>query len=153
MEENTEDLTIFDTWTEADEEAAVEQVKTSYKIRHVIKNGEFWALAPHGTIYKLPLSLSIADFEKLTDAENDTDQFEVIKSILAAFVGDELAAKLEHEPVLFAFNLLQDYGETLAKVQGTSLGKSDGSVDSSTETTEPESEPISQPEATVSSQI
>ncbi|MDK6445723.1 hypothetical protein QP104_07325 [Alloscardovia omnicolens] len=128
--DNMNDIELFNNWTSQDEENALKQAKASTTIKHIIKNNEFWALAPGGKVYKLPINLSIADFTKLSEAQKDTDQFRVFKAILEAFAGVEQAHELEHEPFIVVSNILSDYGETLAKIQGTDLGKSQTSVDS-----------------------
>lgn len=126
----------FDDWDEAKESEALAEVAKQIKVRHIIKNNEYWALTPGGTVYKLPLYLSIADFEALSGASTDTDSLDQVKRILTVFAGDEQAERLEHEPMQVAFNLIQDYGETLAKSQGVELGKSPTSAESSTPMTE-----------------
>ena len=45
-------------------------------MRHIIKNNEYWALTPGGTVYKLPLYLSIADFEALSNTQTDTESLD-----------------------------------------------------------------------------
>lgn len=126
----------FDDWDETKEKEALAIVAENTKVRHIIKNSEYWALAPGGAIYKLPLYLSISDFEKLSAAETDAESIEQVKLILTAFAGEEQARKLEHEPHQVAINLLMDYGATLAKTQGADLGKSVDSSNSSTPKTE-----------------
>lgn len=126
----------FDAWNEQDEAEAIAETAKQVKVRHIIKNNEYWALAPSGHIYKLPLFLSIEDFDALSDAASDTESVEQIKRILAVFAGDEQARDLEKEPMQVAFNLLQDYGLMLSKSQGVELGKSPVSADSSTPKTE-----------------
>ena len=79
-------------------------------MRHIIKNNEYWALTPGGTVYKLPLYLSIADFEALSNTQTDTESLEQVKRILTVFAGDEQAERLEHEPMQVAFNLIQTTG-------------------------------------------
>ena len=103
---------------------------------HLPRNNEYWALAPGGTVYKLPLYLSIADFEALSNTQTDTESLGQVKRILTVFAGDEQAERLEHEPMQVAFNLIQDDGETLAKSQGVELGKSPTSAVSSSPMTE-----------------
>ena len=53
----------FEDWDETKETEALAEVAKQIKVRHIIKDNEYWALAPGGTVYKLPLYLSIADFE------------------------------------------------------------------------------------------
>lgn len=126
----------FEDWDEIREAEALAEVANQVKVRHIIKNSEYWALTPGGTVYKLPLYLSIADFEALSNTQTDTESLEQVKRILTVFAGDEQAERLEHEPMQVAFNLIQDYGETLAKSQGVELGKSPTSAESSTPMTE-----------------
>lgn len=123
----------FDSWTDEDEQAALTEVSQATQVRHIIKDNSYWALVPGGNIYKLPLYLSISQFEGLSSAESDEESFAKIKSILSTFAGPEQAARLEDEPLQVAYNLLQDYGETIAKTQGVAdLGKSANSASPST---------------------
>ena len=55
----------FDAWTPEDEKKALEASAEQMKVKHLIKDGSVWFLAPHGHIYKLPIALSIDDFAKL----------------------------------------------------------------------------------------
>ena len=132
----TPTIAEFDDWDETKETEALAEVAKQVKVRHIIKNNEDWALTPGGTVYKRPLYLSIADFEALSGASTDTDSLDQVKRILTVFAGDEQAKQLEREPMQVAFNLIQDYGETLAKSQGVELGKSQTSAESSTPKTE-----------------
>lgn len=136
MTDTIEDLTMFDNWSQQDEQEALANVVKASRVRHVIKNNEFWALTPSKNIYKLPLALSIEDFTRLDQAQSDSDQINQLKRLLKAFAGSEQAKKLEKEPILIAFNILSDYGETLAKIQGADLGKSSASASSSQESKE-----------------
>ena len=126
----------FEDWDETREAEALAEVANQVKVRHIIKNNEYWALTPGGTVYKLPLYLSIADFEALSGASTDTDSIDQVKRILTVFAGDEQAKQLEREPMQVAFTLIPDYGEPLAKSQGVELGKSPTSAESSTPMTE-----------------
>lgn len=123
----------FDAWTPEDEKKALEASAEQMKVKHLIKDGSVWFLAPHGHIYKLPIALSIDDFAKLSDLQSDVEQIQTLKEILAAFAGDEAAAQLVKEPVMVPMNILSDYGDVIAKVQGTDLGKSSASASSSRE--------------------
>ena len=125
----------FDAWTAEDEEKALEASAEQMKVKHLIKDGSVWFLAPHGHIYKLPLALSIDDFAKLSDIKSDVEQIQTLKDILAAFAGEEAAKELAKEPVMVPMNILNAYGEIIAKVQGADLGKSSASASSSEEKT------------------
>lgn len=123
----------FDAWTADDEEKALEASAEQMKVKHLIKDGSVWFLAPHGHIYKLPLNLSIDDFVRLSDLQSNTEQIHALKDILAAFAGEEAAKELAKEPVMVPMNILSAYGEIIAKVQGADLGKSSASASSYTE--------------------
>ncbi|MDN4187338.1 hypothetical protein DC496_02910 [Bifidobacterium breve] len=121
----------FDAWTQEDEDKALEAVATQMDVKHLIKDGSVWFLAPHGHIYKLPLALSIDDFVKLSDVKSDVEQIQTLKDMLTAFAGEEAAKELAKEPVMVPMNILNAYGEIIAKVQGADLGKSSASASSS----------------------
>ncbi len=84
----------FDAWTQEDEEKALEASAERMKVKHLIKDGSVWFLAPHGHIYKLPLNLSIDDFVRLSDLQSNTEQIQTLKEILAAFAGEDAAKEL-----------------------------------------------------------
>lgn len=121
----------FDAWTQEDEDKALEAVATQMDVKHLIKDGSVWFLAPHGHIYKLPLALSIDDFVKLSDIKSDVEQIQTLKDMLTAFAGEKAAKELAKEPVMVPMNILNAYGEIIAKVQGADLGKSSASASSS----------------------
>lgn len=113
----------FDTWTDETETKALQEFAGGFAVKHVIKNGEFWALTPGNGLYKLPLALSIHDYAGLSSA-SDTESIEALTSILRVFAGDEQAEQLEHEPIQVVMNILMQYGDVIAKTQGVSeLGK------------------------------
>ncbi len=124
----------FEAWTQEDEENALEASAERMKVKHLIKGDGVWFLAPHGHIYKLPLNLSIDDFVRLSDLQSNTEQIQALKDVLAAFAGEDAAKELANEPAMVPFNILNDYGEVLAKIQGVELGKSSASASSSKET-------------------
>lgn len=120
----------FEAWTQEDEDKALEAVATQMDVKHLIKDGSVWFLAPHGHIYKLPLALSIDDFVRLSDIKSDVEQIQTLKDMLTAFAGEEAAKELAKEPVMVPMNILSAYGEIIAKVQGADLGKSSASASS-----------------------
>ena len=125
----------FEAWTQEDEDKALETVAAQMDVKHLIKDGSVWFLAPHGHIYKLPLALSIDDFVKLSDIKSDVEQIQTLKDMLTAFAGEDAAKELAKEPVMVPMNILNAYGEIIAKVQGADLGKSSASASSSEEKT------------------
>lgn len=128
----------FEAWTQEDEDKALEAVAAQMDVKHLIKDGSVWFLAPHGHIYKLPLALSIDDFVKLSELQSNSEQIQMLKGILETFAGEDAAKELSKEPAMVPFNILNAYGEVLARVQGVELGKSSTSAASSKEKTEVE---------------
>lgn len=138
MTKKTETPSIdeFDAWTDELERQALETQSANYKVRHIIRNDSYWALAPGGAMYRLPMAMSISDYERLSNAETDTEGIEQLKRIIETFAGKDQAKRLEREPVQVVMNILNDYGSAIARSQGASLGKSNGSSDDSANTRE-----------------
>lgn len=113
----------FDAWDEDAETKAIKETAHRYHVKHIIKNGEYWALTPDGTIYKLPLDLSVDDFKRLSDVDSNAESIDGILTIITAFAGKDQAKQLATQPVNVVAYLLQDYAATLAKIQGADLGK------------------------------
>lgn len=131
----TPSIEEFNQWNEEFERRALEAQAKNFEVLHVIKDNAYWALTPSGSIYKLPMAMSITDYERLSNAETDTEGIEQLKRIIETFAGKNQAGKLEREPVQVVMNILNDYGSVIARSQGASLGKSDGSSDDSASTT------------------
>ena len=120
------DLSIFDDWTDEQEEQALAMVANAFRVRHIIKGDEAWFLAPRGVVYRLPLSLTLKDFKRLSSVD-DMESADGVRELLRAFVGDDAADKLDDEPVQVTFNILSDYGRLVTSAQGAGLGKSEDS--------------------------
>lgn len=114
----------FDTWDEEKETEALAKTARQYCVRHIIKGDSVWFLVPGGHVYHLPLNLSIDDFLALEESVSDSDQIKAVAGILESFAGKNEADRLRKEPMLVTLNLIGDYGETFAKIQGAPLGKS-----------------------------
>mgnify|MGYP007008491864 CR=1 FL=1 len=124
-------ISDFDAWTDADEEKALEATAKTMRVKHVIKDGSVWFLAPNGRVYKLPVALSIDDFDRLSNLQSDSEQIQALKDMLAAFAGETAAEQLAKEPVMVPLNILNDYGRIISRIQGVELGKSSRSSESS----------------------
>ncbi|MDQ4436132.1 hypothetical protein QCG98_10235, partial [Bifidobacterium breve] len=64
----------FEAWTDEDEAKALQESAESMNVKHIIKDGNVWFLAPKGHVYKLPLALSIDDFVRLSDLQSNSEQ-------------------------------------------------------------------------------
>lgn len=135
-------LADFNNWTAADDDAAIRQAATSFDVKHVIKNNQYWALAPGGRIYKLPLALSLDDYGRFMNAKNDMESIDGLRDMLNTFSptqGEQIAT----EPIQVLQNLLSDYAAIIVKTQGVSLGESKTSTTDSNPTSAPQSAPTS----------
>lgn len=128
----------FEAWTAEDEAKALQESAEAMNVKHIIRDGNVWFLAPKGHVYKLPLALSIDDFVRLSELQSNSEQIQMLKGILETFAGEDAAKELSKEPAMVPFNILNTYGEVLARVQGVELGKSSTSAASSKEKTEVE---------------
>lgn len=128
----------FEAWTAEDEAKALQESAEAMSVKHIIRDGNVWFLAPKGHVYKLPLALSIDDFVRLSELQSNSEQIQMLKGILETFAGEDAAKELSKEPAMVPFNILNAYGEVLARVQGVELGKSSTSAASSKEKTEVE---------------
>ena len=114
----------FDAWTPEAEQAALAAIGESFHVQHVITGDTFWALAPNGQTYQLPLGLSIKDFEALSaDGNSDVQSIGAVKNLISSFAGPEQAASLEEQPVQVVMNILTQYGTVIRDSQGADLGK------------------------------
>ncbi|GAA6121894.1 hypothetical protein BPY_00020 [Bifidobacterium psychraerophilum] len=121
----------FEEWNDELEEQALIAASKGFAVRHVLKDGCFWGLAPNGKIYKLPLALSIDDFERISNSATDSESIDGLKRLLTTFApGQE--KDLSREPIQVVMNLLTEYGSVIAKSQGADLGKSQASSPNST---------------------
>lgn len=124
MTNSTPTKAEFDAWTPELERKALADIGDCFRVHHIIKGDLFWALAPNGKTYKLPLSLSIKDFEALSaDGNSDTQSINAIKDLIRSFAGAEQAKSLEAQPVQVVMNILNQYGEVIRESQGADLGK------------------------------
>lgn len=124
MSDKTPTKAEFDAWTPETEQAALAAIGESFHVRHIIKDDTFWALAPNGKVYKLPLGLSIKDFEALSaDGNSDVQSISAVKDLIRSFAGPEQAESLETQPVQVVMNILNQYGTVIRDSQGADLGK------------------------------
>ena len=132
----------FTNWTPADDDAAIRQAATTFNVKHVIKNRQYWALVPGGRIYKLPLALSLDDYGRFMGAQNDLESIDGLRTLLNTFSPSQ-AAQIAAEPIQVLQNLLTDYAGIIVKTQGVSLGESTTSTENSSQTTGRPSAPTS----------
>ena len=135
-------LADFNNWTAADDDDAIRQAATGFDVKHVIKNNQYWALAPSGHVYKLPIALSLDDYGRFMNAKNDMESIDGLRDMLNTFSPAQ-GAQIAGEPIQVLQNLLTDYAAIIVKTQGVSLGESTPSTDGSNPTSAPRSAPTS----------
>ena len=124
MNDKTPTKAEFDAWTPESEHEALAAIAEAFHVRHIIKGDTFWALAPNGKVYKLPLGLSIKDFEALSaEGNSDVQSISAVKDLIRSFAGPEQAESLEAQPVQVVMNILNQYGTVIRDSQGADLGK------------------------------
>ncbi|RYQ42349.1 hypothetical protein [Bifidobacterium pseudolongum] len=124
MSDKTPTTAEFDAWTPETEHDALAAIGEAFHVRHIIKGDTFWALAPNGKVYKLPLGLSIKDFEALSaEGNSDVQSISAVKDLIRSFAGPEQAESLEAQPVQVVMNILNQYGTVIRDSQGADLGK------------------------------
>lgn len=124
MSDKTPTKAEFDAWTPETEHDALAAIGEVFHVRHIIKGDTFWALAPNGKVYKLPLGLSIKDFEALSaEGNSDVQSISAVKDLIRSFAGPEQAESLEEQPVQVVMNILNQYGTVIRDSQGADLGK------------------------------
>ncbi|PKU96712.1 ATP-dependent serine Clp protease [Bifidobacterium pseudolongum subsp. globosum] len=124
MSDKTPTKAEFDAWTPETEHDALAAIGEAFHVRHIIKGDTFWALAPNGKVYKLPLGLSIKDFEALSaEGNSDVQSISAVKDLIRSFAGPEQAESLEEQPVQVVMNILNQYGTVIRDSQGADLGK------------------------------
>lgn len=124
MSDKTPTKAEFDAWTPETEHDALAAIGEAFHVRHIIKGDTFWALAPNGKVYKLPLGLSIKDFEALSaEGNSDVQSISAVKGLIRSFAGPEQAESLEEQPVQVVMNILNQYGTVIRDSQGADLGK------------------------------
>ena len=111
----------FDAYDEEAEQAAIAVAVSEFKVKGMIRGRNFWALCPDGHTYRLPLGLSVNDFQGLTGTEDAS--IGTLRDLLKRLNPDKTDQILD-EPVIVLGNMLAEYGDAIARLQGVDLGKS-----------------------------
>lgn len=117
------DASIFDTWDEAAEEAAIAAAAANADVKHVIIEGRLFAgKFPNGDIVTTPLTFSVDDLEAVTAAaDNPVDQ---VKELLR-MIGDEGSVeKLGKQNLASVVIYAEKFFGMFEKVTKVALGKS-----------------------------
>lgn len=114
----------FDAFTDEDFELGVQDAGKRLQNRYVIRFPWLWVEFHNGSVYRLPINPSKATIQSVAGM-TPVDQMVA----LIASADSEAGEKAAEEDDLPLVQLSYKYAETLARVQGASLGKSSPSSD------------------------
>lgn len=113
----------FDSWTEADEEAAVAAIATAVEVRYIVlPEGLFVARFPDGRVLRTPVQIPMEAIAQINALEDD-DPATQIKTVLAMLGQDEDLAYLERVGILTVVDYARKYFKVFSRVMGISLGE------------------------------
>lgn len=123
-DEYTPDAQAFDTITETETEQAITEAGRMVTPKTIVKYPNLWVRFPSGSIYRMPLNPS----QELIDSIGDENPVDQMISLLA--VNDpDTKTRIRQESSSSLIALSYTYTRILARIQGTTLGKSSDSSD------------------------
>lgn len=116
------DVSLFDQWDEAAEEAAIAEAAAAADVRYVIIGGKtFVGRFPDGAIVRAPLGISVADLEALSaEFDNPVDQ---VKALLERIGDADGVAELERQPLSSVVIFATRFFGVFEKIASVALGK------------------------------
>lgn len=110
----------FDSWSEADEQKAIEAIKPD--VKYVVVERSFVGRFHDGTIVKATLKLSLADVDQLqAEHDNEIDQF---RSLIQVVGGDENVAALSKQDIADVAAMAAKYFNVIQRIQGATVPES-----------------------------
>lgn len=119
----------FDQWNDDLEDKAIEEFASRLDVKHIIKDGEYVALLPGGTMLRLPLALKVSDFTALASAGGGNEGLDMLRGLMSELSGGASDRIFDTMPLQTLLSLSADYGAVLAKTQNATLGKYSLSAD------------------------
>jgi hypothetical protein len=112
----------FDSWTEEDEAAAIQEMAKTMGIRYIISEGRFFvARFPDGHIIKVPVAVSLDDFEALPDdSEGPVKQ---VQALLGFFGQEEDQEYLAGQNFPTVIDFASKYFDVFKRIAGASVGE------------------------------
>lgn len=117
------DLSLFDSWDEEAEEAAIQAAAQVATVKTIIIEGKTFAgRFPDGTVVKAPITFSVSDLEAITaGTDNPVDQLKA----LFVRIGDEGSAEeLERQGLASVVIYAEKFFTTFSRIAEVALGKS-----------------------------
>lgn len=112
----------FDTYTEADEQAAIEQAASQLENKYRLIGQKLWAKFPSGRKYYLPLNVDVTLFQQTNKVADPVEQ---VHSLIAT-INPADADQINREPFMNVVAFSVKYAAVFEKVQAASLGKFSG---------------------------
>lgn len=109
----------FEGWDEEREKEAVDAARVAFGVKYVIGDMTFFAKAPSGNVYRIPLDITLDDSLKL--ASSDEDAMMALKSLVGE--DSDMAESIEKEPVITITDIFEKYGKAIRRIQGVGLGE------------------------------
>ena len=128
----------FDSYTEQDEQQAIEQAAAQLENKYRLVGQKLWARFPSGNKYFLPLNVDVTRFQN-TNAT--ADPVEQVHNLIATINPDD-AQRINSEPFMNVVAFSVKYANVFEQVQAASLGKLTSSAKRSKHT-QPNSAPTS----------
>ncbi|KFI44699.1 hypothetical protein [Bifidobacterium biavatii] len=112
----------FDNWTDQQEQDAINQLAKQSRPRHIIGGNQFIAEFPDKKRVTLPLTLSLADINAMTQ-NNEDDAVQQVITLLERLGDKKTVDTITTEPVASMAAIASDYFETIQKITGATMGK------------------------------
>ena len=113
----------FENWTEEKEQAEFERIADANKVIYVIGDNTLFVRTSAGNVYRLPMCPSYAEVAAIQSG-TDYDAMEHLCSLIEGGKGGaDAVERFKSEPIQTMVEVLEVFGEKLAKAQGTTLGE------------------------------
>lgn len=113
----------FENWTEEEEQAEFERIADANKVMYVIGDSTLFVRTSAGNVYRLPMCPSYAEVSAIESGTNDDAFVHLCTLIEGGKGGTDAVERFQSEPLQTMVNIIQLFGEKLAKAQGATLGE------------------------------
>lgn len=113
----------FDTWDEAAETAAIQQIADNAGIKYVVGDGSFWGRFPDGRIIKTPVKITVSVLEKVSELTSSGDEVEQVRQILT-LLGDQASADyLNNADLISVTDYATKYFKVFERITKVTMGE------------------------------
>lgn len=111
----------FEAWTEADDDAVIEEIVADMQVRHVLRGGRYYAKLPDGTVIDLPAKLSLKQAQ--IAMAMDDDPITALVSLLTGIGEDQSRVLVDEQDLGVVAVLAEDYFNVVSKISQGAVGK------------------------------